>query len=188
MTGQQRGNSGIYLQDRYELQVLDSFGDTTLADNEAGAIYLKRAPDSNPATAPETWQTYDITFRAARFDGTTKTDERPGHRGVERRHRAQQRRRSTAPTGDGAAEGRDRRADPAAGPRRRRRQRPLPQHLDRAARLSAAGGGRLSAAGGGRLDGRPPPGGVSEAGEGGAGQGLRQGPEAAGRLGVGGRA
>ncbi|MEU1303413.1 family 16 glycoside hydrolase [Streptomyces shenzhenensis] len=68
VTGQNRGNSGVYLQDRYELQILDSYGDTTLDTNEAGAIYLKKAPDVNAATAPETWQTYDITFRAARFD------------------------------------------------------------------------------------------------------------------------
>ncbi|MGW3494755.1 family 16 glycoside hydrolase [Streptomyces sp. NPDC001020] len=68
VTGQDRGNSGVYLQDRYEVQILDSYGDTTLDTNEAGAIYLKKAPDVNAATAPETWQTYDITFRAARFD------------------------------------------------------------------------------------------------------------------------
>ncbi|MFE2459341.1 family 16 glycoside hydrolase [Streptomyces sp. NPDC059402] len=68
VTGQDRGNSGIYLQDRYELQILDSYGDTTPDTNEAGAIYLKKAPDTNAATAPETWQTYDIVFRAARFD------------------------------------------------------------------------------------------------------------------------
>ncbi|MFJ3037484.1 family 16 glycoside hydrolase [Streptomyces tendae] len=68
VSGQDRGNSGIYLQDRYELQILDSYGDTTLDTNEAGAIYLKKAPDTNAATAPETWQTYDIVFRAARFD------------------------------------------------------------------------------------------------------------------------
>ncbi|MFJ8887791.1 family 16 glycoside hydrolase [Streptomyces sp. NPDC102402] len=74
VTGQDRGNSGIYLQDRYELQILDSYGDTTLDTNEAGAIYQKKAPDVNAATAPETWQTYDITFRAARFDdGGNKT-------------------------------------------------------------------------------------------------------------------
>lgn len=68
VTGQDRGNSGVYLQDRYELQILDSFGDTTPDTNEAGAIYQKKAPDINAATAPETWQTYDVTFRAARFD------------------------------------------------------------------------------------------------------------------------
>jgi len=72
-TGQSRGNSGIYLQDRYELQILDSFGDTAPSDDELGGIYQKRAPDSNAALAPGEWQTYDITFRAARWDGGTKT-------------------------------------------------------------------------------------------------------------------
>ncbi|MZE79702.1 family 16 glycoside hydrolase [Streptomyces xinghaiensis] len=78
VTGQDRGNSGIYLQDRYELQILDSYGDTTPDTNEAGAIYQKKAPDVNAATAPETWQTYDITFRAARFDdsGSKTADAR----------------------------------------------------------------------------------------------------------------
>ncbi|NEE33621.1 DUF1080 domain-containing protein, partial [Streptomyces sp. SID7982] len=76
VTGQDRANSGVYLQDRYEVQILDSYGDTTLADNEAGAIYTKKAPDVNAATAPETWQTYDITFRAARYDASgTKTED-----------------------------------------------------------------------------------------------------------------
>jgi hypothetical protein len=78
VTGQDRGNSGVYLQDRYELQILDSYGDPTLDTNEAGAIYLKKAPDTNAATAPETWQSYDITFRAARYDaeGTKTADAR----------------------------------------------------------------------------------------------------------------
>ncbi len=70
VTGQARANSGIYLQDRYELQVLDSWGDTTLANNECGSIYLKLTPAVNAATAPETWQTYDITFRAARYNAS----------------------------------------------------------------------------------------------------------------------
>jgi hypothetical protein len=74
VTGQARANSGIYLQDRYELQVLDTYGKTTLADNECASIYLKKAPASNAGTAPETWQTYDVTFRAARYSGTTKTE------------------------------------------------------------------------------------------------------------------
>ncbi|MEV6618667.1 family 16 glycoside hydrolase [Streptomyces sp. NPDC051051] len=68
VTGQDRGNSGVFLQDRYELQILDSFGDASPDTDEAGAIYLKKPPDVNAATAPETWQTYDIVFRAARHD------------------------------------------------------------------------------------------------------------------------
>ncbi|MDP9815230.1 family 16 glycoside hydrolase [Spirilliplanes yamanashiensis] len=74
VTGQTRGNSGIYLQDRYELQVLDSYGKANPGLDDAGAIYQKRAPSVNAATAPETWQTYDITFRAARWNGATKTE------------------------------------------------------------------------------------------------------------------
>jgi hypothetical protein len=70
VTGQQRGNSGVYLNELYEVQVLDSFGDTTLSNDEAGAIYRKHAPTSNQATAPNTWQTYEITFRAPRFNSS----------------------------------------------------------------------------------------------------------------------
>ncbi|WP_406339548.1 family 16 glycoside hydrolase [Streptomyces sp. NBC_00649] len=78
VTGQNRGNSGVYLQERYEVQILDSFGVEKLANNEAGAIYQKKAADLNASTAPETWQTYDITFRAARFgaDGKKTSDAR----------------------------------------------------------------------------------------------------------------
>jgi hypothetical protein len=75
ITGQRRANSGVYLQNRYEIQVLDTFGKTTpLTSGDSASIYAKRAPDSNAGTAPETWQTYEITFRAARFNGTTKTE------------------------------------------------------------------------------------------------------------------
>ena len=74
VTGQARANSGIYLQDRYELQVLDTFGKAALGNNECASIYEKKAPTSNAGTAPETWQTYDVTFRAARYNGTTKTE------------------------------------------------------------------------------------------------------------------
>ncbi|HEX2132836.1 MAG TPA: DUF1080 domain-containing protein [Actinophytocola sp.] len=68
VTGQARGNSGVFLQERYEIQVLESHGNP-LASNEAGAIYAKKAPDVNAAAPMGEWQTYDITFRAARFDG-----------------------------------------------------------------------------------------------------------------------
>jgi hypothetical protein len=68
VTGQARANSGVYLQERYEVQILDSYGDDTPANNEAGAIYQQKPADVNAAKPPETWQTYDISFRAARFD------------------------------------------------------------------------------------------------------------------------
>jgi hypothetical protein len=70
--GQGRGNSGVYIQRRYEVQILDSFGIQPPAFNDCGALYRQRAPDSNVCKKPGEWQTYDITFRGARFDAAAK--------------------------------------------------------------------------------------------------------------------
>lgn len=68
-TGQARGNSGFYLQSRYEVQVLDSFGLEGVA-NECGGLYRSIAPDLNMCFPPLEWQTYDIDFREPVFDET----------------------------------------------------------------------------------------------------------------------
>lgn len=67
-TGQARGNSGIYLDGLYELQVLDSYG-LKLQSNDCGAIYQQVIPKVNACKPPLQWQTYDITFKKAEMDG-----------------------------------------------------------------------------------------------------------------------
>ncbi len=72
--GHGRGNSGIYIQRRYELQILDSYG-LEPKNNECGSLYKFKAPDKNVCRMPGRWQSYDIIFGAARFDGNRKTDK-----------------------------------------------------------------------------------------------------------------
>lgn len=69
-SGQGRGNSGIFLMDRYEVQILDSYENDTYVDGQAGALYKTRPPMVNACRGPGQWQTYDILFTAPRFDST----------------------------------------------------------------------------------------------------------------------
>jgi hypothetical protein len=71
--GQGRGNSGVYVQGRYEVQVLDSYG-LDSRNNDCAAIYEVAAPAKNVCKAPTVWQTYDIEFVAPTFENGKKTE------------------------------------------------------------------------------------------------------------------
>ena len=65
--GQGRGNSGIFLQDRYEVQVLDSYDNKTYSNGQAGSIYKQSIPLVNACRKPGEWQVYDIIYQSPRF-------------------------------------------------------------------------------------------------------------------------
>lgn len=65
--GQGRGNSGIYIMGKYEVQILDSWENETYYNGQAGAIYKQSAPLVNASRKPGRWQSYDIVFHAPRF-------------------------------------------------------------------------------------------------------------------------
>jgi len=76
--GQGRGNSGIYLQERYELQVLDSYQNRSYSNGQAGSIYKQSPPLVNAMRKPGEWQVYDVIYTAPRFkeDGSLFTPAR----------------------------------------------------------------------------------------------------------------
>lgn len=67
-TGQAKGNSGVFLQGRYEIQVLDSYGIAVPGMGDCGAIYNQFAPLVNACKPPLEWQSYDVIFRAPRLN------------------------------------------------------------------------------------------------------------------------
>lgn len=74
-SGQGRGNSGVFLMNTYEIQVLDSYENETYFDGQAGAIYKQTPPQVNAMRPPGEWNVYDITWTAPRFndDGSLKS-------------------------------------------------------------------------------------------------------------------
>jgi len=69
---QERGNSGVFLMGRYEVQVLDSYHNVTYPDGQAGSVYGQFPPLVNASRPPGEWQTYDIVFHRPRFDANGK--------------------------------------------------------------------------------------------------------------------
>lgn len=75
--GQLRNNSGIFLQEKYEIQILDSYQNATYPNGQAGAVYKQTPPLVNAMRPAGEWQSYDIIYQAPRFDGNKLTQH--GH-------------------------------------------------------------------------------------------------------------
>lgn len=75
-SSQGRGNSGVFLMGQYEVQVLDSYENTTYADGQASALYGRSKPLVNASRKPGEWQTYDIIFHRPQFDQDGKVTKR----------------------------------------------------------------------------------------------------------------
>ena len=71
-SGQNRGNSGVYLMEAYEVQVLDSYENETYPDGQAASLYGQYPPLVNASRPPGAWQSYDIVFHGPRFDASGK--------------------------------------------------------------------------------------------------------------------
>ncbi len=85
--GQDRGNSGVFFQDRYEVQILDSFESETYPNGQAASVYKQSIPLVNASRPPMEWQSYDIVFNAPEFAGDSDRVVRPAsvtvfHNGV----------------------------------------------------------------------------------------------------------
>ena len=131
---QERGNSGVFLNGKFEIQVLDSYQNRTYPDGQASAMYGQFPPLVNASRPPGEWQAYDIVFTAPRFNRRNAGQAGDRHR-LPQRHRRPQ---CDAVLGtDGAQEdrpvraGRRERTDRAAGSWQ---SGPLSQHLDQADR------------------------------------------------------
>ncbi len=140
---QGRGNSGVFLNGVFEIQVLDSFENITYPDGQASAMYGQFPPMVNASRRPGEWQSYDIIFLGPRFNGTTLGKAGDRDRPSQRRHR---------PRGPGVSRTDRAPADwhvrtvAREGPHRPagpRQSGALPQHLDPPARGRAVEG-RLS--------------------------------------------
>jgi hypothetical protein len=73
--GQARGNSGVFFQNRYELQVLDSYKNRTYANGQAGSIYKDHPPLVNAMKSPSEWNTYDVIYTAPQFKADGLIDQ-----------------------------------------------------------------------------------------------------------------